>query len=66
MRVKVEVKDEYFVEDMRALNALRQKIARVLKDELLITPKVDLVEHNSLPKSEGKAQRVVDRRSSKQ
>ncbi|GAB6036230.1 phenylacetate--CoA ligase [Fundidesulfovibrio butyratiphilus] len=64
MRVKVEIKDEFFVEDMRVLNALRQKIAHALKDELLITPKVDLVEPNSLPKSEGKAQRVVDRRSS--
>jgi len=60
IRVKVEIKEEFFVEDMRALNALRQKIAGKLRDEILVTPKVDLVEHNALPKSEGKAQRVVD------
>jgi len=62
IRVKVEVKEEFFVEDMRALNSLRQKISHKLRDEILVTPKVDLVEHNTLPKSEGKAKRVVDRR----
>lgn len=62
IRVKVEIKEELFVEDMRVLNALRQKIAGKLRDEILVTPKVDLVEHNALPKSEGKAQRVVDMR----
>jgi phenylacetate-CoA ligase len=62
IRIKVEVKEEFFVEDMRVLAALRQKIAHRLRDELLVTPKVDLVEHNALPKSEGKAKRVVDLR----
>jgi phenylacetate-CoA ligase len=62
IRVKVEVKEAHFVEDMRALNSLKQKIAHKLRDEILVTPKVDLVEHNTLPKSEGKAQRVVDNR----
>ena len=62
MRVKVEIKDEAFVEDMRVLQALKQRISRALREELLITPKVDLVEHNSLPRSQGKAERVVDRR----
>jgi phenylacetate-CoA ligase len=62
MRVKVEIKDESFVEDMRVLQALKQRIARALREEVLITPKVDLVEHNSLPRSQGKAERVVDKR----
>jgi phenylacetate-CoA ligase len=62
MRIKVEVKDEFFVEDMRVLKGLQQSIARKLRDEILITPRVDLVEHNSLPRSEGKAKRVDDRR----
>jgi len=62
IRVKVEVKEAHFIEDMRALNSLKQKIAHKLRDEILVTPKVDLVEHNTLPKSEGKAQRVVDNR----
>ncbi len=66
IRVKVEIKEEFFVEDMRALNALRARIVHKLKDEILVTPKVDLVEHNALPQSEGKAQRVVDRREAQE
>ncbi len=62
MRVKVEVKDEFFVEDMRELKKLQQKIGRKLREEILITPKVELVEHKSIPRGEGKAIRVVDNR----
>ena len=62
MRVKVEVKEDFFVEDMRVLNGLKKRIESLLRDEILITPRVDLVEHNSLPTSEGKAVRVQDNR----
>ncbi len=62
LRVKVEIRESFFVEDMRALNALRQKIARRLQNEILVTPKVELVQHGSLPTGEGKAQRVLDLR----
>ena len=62
IRVKVEVKEEHFVEEMRALDALRTRVAHQLRDEILVTPRVELVEHNSLPRSEGKAQRVLDLR----
>jgi len=62
MRVKVEIKEEFFVEDMRELAKLKDKITRRLRDEILVTPKVDLVEHNSLGKEIGKAQRVLDNR----
>ena len=62
LRVKVEVLSAYFVEDMRVLRALQQNIATKLRNEILFTPKVELIEHNSLPRSEGKAKRVVDLR----
>ncbi|MDQ7031437.1 MAG: phenylacetate--CoA ligase [Desulfonauticus sp.] len=62
MRVKVEIKEEFFEEDMRKLKALQTKIAKRLREEILITPRVELVEHNSLPKTEGKAVRVIDLR----
>ncbi len=62
LRVKVEIKDEFFEEDMRVLGGITKKIVSRLRDEILVTPRVDLVEHNSLPKSEGKAVRVVDSR----
>ena len=65
MRVQVEIRDEYFVEDMRTLQGLQKTIANRLRDEILITPKVELVQSNSLPSSEGKAVRVQDLRVKK-
>ena len=62
MVVRVEVTDSVFVEDMRELERVRKRIARDLKSELLITPKVELVEPNSLPRSDGKAVRFIDQR----
>jgi phenylacetate-CoA ligase len=62
MRVKVEVQANFFQEDLKYLTRLQKRITEALKSELLVTPKVELVEPNSLPRTEGKAQRVVDRR----
>ena len=58
MRVKIEIRDEHFVEDMRVLQNLQKAIAARLRDEILVTPKVELVESNSLPRTEGKAVRM--------
>jgi len=62
MTVRVEVTDKIFVEDMRQLQRIQKKITRDLKGELLVTPNVELVEPNSLPRSDGKAVRLVDQR----
>ncbi len=62
MIVKVEVNKAFFAGDLRQLESLRRRIVEELKSDILITPKVDLVEPDSLPKSEGKARRVVDNR----
>lgn len=62
MRVKIELKDGYFVEDMRILQGLQKRIAAQLRNEILITPRIELVQRNSIPKAPGKAQRVLDNR----
>lgn len=62
MVVRVEMTDKIFVEDMRHLQRLQQKITHDLKSELQITPRVELVEPNGLPRSEGKAKRLIDQR----
>ncbi len=62
MLIKVEVDQKYFSGDMKQLEGLRRKIVEELKSEILITPKVDLVEPDSIPKGEGKAVRVIDNR----
>jgi phenylacetate-CoA ligase len=62
MTVKVEVDKKYFSGEMKQMETLRKKIVEELKSELLITPKIDLVEPDSIPKGEGKAVRVIDNR----
>jgi phenylacetate-CoA ligase len=62
MIVKAEVQREFFLGDLKQLEALRRRIVEELKSDLLITPKVDLVGPDSLDKSEGKAVRVIDNR----
>jgi phenylacetate-CoA ligase len=62
MTVKVEVGKEYFSGELKQLESLRKKISEELKSEILITPKIDLVEPDSIPKGEGKAVRVIDNR----
>jgi phenylacetate-coenzyme A ligase PaaK-like adenylate-forming protein len=62
IHVKVEVQANFFQEDLKYLTHLQKRITEALKSELLVTPKVDLVEPNTLPRTEGKAQRVIDKR----
>ncbi|MBW2544351.1 MAG: phenylacetate--CoA ligase [Deltaproteobacteria bacterium] len=62
MTVRVEVQKEFFSGDLKQLENLRRRIVEELKGDILITPKVELVEPGSLPKSEGKAVRVIDNR----
>jgi phenylacetate-CoA ligase len=62
MVVKVEIKPDFFQEEISFLKNLQKRITNALKSELLVTPKVELVEHNSLPQTEGKAVRVIDHR----
>ncbi|MBU1185159.1 MAG: phenylacetate--CoA ligase, partial [Proteobacteria bacterium] len=48
MTVKVEVKKEFFGGNLQQLETLRRRIVEELKSDILITPKVDLVEPDSL------------------
>ena len=48
---------------MRVLQNLQKAIAARLRDEILVTPRVELVESNSLPRTEGKAVRLQDMRN---
>ncbi|MCR4837116.1 MAG: phenylacetate--CoA ligase [Bacteroidaceae bacterium] len=61
MTVEVEL-EELFTDDYSRLLDLEKRIRRALKDEILLTPHIKLVPKGSLPVSEGKAVRVVDKR----
>lgn len=62
MTVEVEL-EELFTDDYRRLQSLTNRIQRALKDEILLTPHVKLLPKGTLPVSEGKAVRVVDKRT---
>jgi len=62
MMVKVEVNPSSFNGDVRSLTDLQERIRRRLRSEILVTPKVELLEPRSLPATEGKAVRVWDNR----
>lgn len=62
MIIEVEVRMEWFRGDLLFLDKLQRKIACLIRDEVLVTPVVKLVEPGSVPKSEGKAVRVTDNR----
>ena len=61
MAVEVELADRY-IDDYAALQTLERNITRMLRDEILVTPKVKLLPKGSIPQSEGKAVRVKDNR----
>lgn len=56
-----ELSTDNFIE----LEKIQKSIARQLKDEILLTPKIKLVKKGSLPQSDGKAVRVKDLRKNK-
>lgn len=62
MTVAVELRADVFLDDIRKAEAVRQRIIGELRNETLVTPKVELLQPNSLPTTEGKAVRVVDNR----
>jgi len=62
MVVKVEVQKEYFAGDLKQLENLRKRIVEELRSDILITPKVSLIEPGGLRSTEGKAVRVIDNR----
>ncbi|OED29602.1 phenylacetate--CoA ligase family protein [Methanosphaera sp. WGK6] len=62
IEVQVEIDQANFSDSMTDLEGFRAKIARNIKDAIGIGVKVTLAEPYSIPRSEGKAKRVIDKR----
>jgi phenylacetate-CoA ligase len=62
VELQVEVKQEFFSDETKNLEALRTKIQGVMKSKLQIGLKVKLVEPKTIERSIGKAKRVIDTR----
>lgn len=62
LEVQVEVRRDYFTDDIGAMLGLKKMLADKLKSVLSISADVKLVEPNSIARSEGKSKRVIDKR----
>lgn len=62
LEIWVEVGEELFSDKVRQLEDLEQRLRERIESVLGISARVRLVEPNTIPRSEGKARRVVDRR----
>ena len=62
LEVQVEVNEQVFSDEIKVMQALNNEIRKQIKDLLGITCKIRLVEPKTITRSEGKAQRVIDRR----
>lgn len=62
LEVKVEVTEQLFSDKIRNMESLSNTIRQRLSSVLQLSAKVTLVEPRSIPRSEGKARRVIDKR----
>jgi phenylacetate-CoA ligase len=62
MTIDVEINRAHFSGELADLARIQKKVVRELKDTLELRTTVKLVEPGSLPRFEGKAKRVIDRR----
>ena len=60
--IRVEITKEMFTDTIKGMTDKTRELTEALKSRLGISPKVKLVEPNSIPRSEGKAVRVIDKR----
>jgi len=63
VEVHVEVAPEFAFDEVRELERLQSRVRAEIQSALAVSIAVKLVEPKSIARSEGKAQRVVDRRS---
>ena len=62
LEVQVEMSEGMFSDTVRNLESIEHRIANALQSTLNIVAKIRLLEPKSIPRSEGKAKRVIDKR----
>ena len=62
VEVQVEISEEHFDDTIKGLQKRESSIQKTIKEFLGVSTKVRLVEPQSIPRSEGKAVRVIDNR----
>ncbi|HID30722.1 MAG TPA: phenylacetate--CoA ligase, partial [Desulfobacterales bacterium] len=62
LEVDIEVNEDVFSDEVKGLQQMEKEIQRDIKDMLGVSCKVRLVEPKTIQRSQGKAQRVIDKR----
>lgn len=62
LEVLVEMNESLFSDEIKIVKQKEHEIEHALREELLISSKVKLVEPKSIERSEGKAKRIIDKR----
>ena len=63
LTIHVEMNKSFFSGELSDFAKLQAKIVKTLQDTITVRARVELVEPGSLPRFEGKAKRVIDRRT---
>lgn len=62
MTVKIELSEKMFSDSVREIEKIEKDVSAAMLSTLGVSTKIKFVEPNSLPRSEGKAIRVIDKR----
>ncbi len=62
IEIKVEIDDHFWSDEIKQLEKIKKQIQSNIASLLGLNAKISLVEPNSITRSEGKAQRVIDKR----
>jgi phenylacetate-CoA ligase len=62
MTIQIEMTDEAFSDKVNDIIGLEKKVQAALKNVLNLAVKVELVEKGTIPRSMGKAKKVIDNR----
>lgn len=62
LEVRIEVTENIFFDEMKKQRSFLEMVEKRIESVIQVGATVRLVEPNSIPRSEGKAQRVIDRR----
>ncbi|MDR2425784.1 MAG: phenylacetate--CoA ligase [Endomicrobium sp.] len=62
IEVQVEIDEKVFSDELKGLEAVKQKIKKSIENTILVSVNVKLVAPKTIARSEGKAKRVIDNR----
>ena len=60
--INVEIDEQFWSDEIKVLEGLKNTIQHNINSTLGLSAKINLVEPMSIPRSEGKAKRIIDNR----